>query len=152
MIFNRKSVLACVFVLTATIFVQAQSHVCYVRYSYADTQLKARSNFFGLGEFRISFADETVTKSFYHDESKVTVNVGVTYPSRTVGNENAGLILAIAFSGKPENIFDEVGRAEAQASGRNPLKSSLLLSKSVETENRIWKFYLSCVPEKKQRK
>ena len=152
MIFNKRIILACGFLIMVASFAQAQSHVCYVRYSYADKQMKARSSFFGLGKFRTSFSDETVIKSFYHDESKVTVNVGVEYPSRTVGNENAGLRLAIAFSGKSENVFDEVGRAEAQASGSNSMKSSLLLSKSVETENRIWKFYLSCVPEKKQRK
>lgn len=152
MIFNLRIVLAFSLLITAAIYTQAQSHVCYVRYSYADVQLKARSSFFSLGEFHTSFSDEPVTKSFYHDESKATVNVGVEYPSRTVGNENAGLRLAIAFSGKPENIFDEVGHAEAQASGSNPMKGSLLLSKSMETANRIWKFYLSCVPEKKTRK
>ena len=136
------------FLLLAATYVQAQEHVCYVGYSYVDTQTQIRSSLFGLGEFRTSFADNTVTRSFKHDESKVTVNVGVEYPSRGVGNENAGLMLAIAFSEKPENVFDEAGRAEAQASGNNPMMNSLILNKSVEGRNHIWTFYLSCVPKK----
>ena len=148
----KRIVVSFCFLLIAASYVQAQEHVCYVRFTDEDTQTQTRSSFFGLGEFRTSFADDTVTKSFKHDESNVMVNVGVKYPSRGIGNKNAGIILAIAFSGKPENVFDEIGRAEAQDSGSNPMRNSLMLSKSVEGRNRIWTFYLSCVPKKKARR
>jgi hypothetical protein len=82
----------------------------------------------------------------------VTVNVGVECPSRSVGNETAELILALAFSGKPENVFDEIGRVQGQASGRDPLKASLMISKSVADDTHIWTFYLSCVPKKPVRR
>lgn len=148
MFLSAKVILALSFLLAATIYAQAQNQVCFVRYSYTDVQRQAFSSFFGLGEFRVAPTDETVTKSYYHDESKVTVNVGVSYPSPTIGNKDAGLRLAIAFTGKPEDVFDEVGGAETSVSGRNSLKSSILLSKNIKDESRIWTFHLSCVPEK----
>jgi hypothetical protein len=149
MISSTKVISALSFLLVATtVYASAQNQVCYVRYSYTDIQRQAFSSFFGLGEFRMTPADETVTKSFYHDESKVAVNVGVEYPSRTAGNKDAGLRLAIAFTGKPEDVFHEVGGAETIVIGRNPLNNSIMVSQSIKDETRIWTFYLSCVPEK----
>ena len=146
---GRRNICGLCFLLLVTTYVHAQDHVCYVRYSFEEVQTHVRSSFFGLGEFRTSFADETVTKSFRHDESNVTVNVGVEYFRRTSGNRDAALILAIAFSGKPEDVFDEVGRVKAEASGRDPMNSTLMISKSVADANRVWTFYLSCMPKKK---
>lgn len=147
MILNAKIIVAFGILLVATVFTHAQTQACFVMYSYHDIQKTAFSSFFSLGEFRVTRADETVTKSFYHDKSKVTVNVGVAFPSQTVGNKNAGLRLAIAFTGKPEDVFDEVGGAETSASGREPLKNSISLNKSVKNENLVWTFHLSCMPE-----
>jgi hypothetical protein len=147
MILNAKIILVFCILLVATLSTHAQTQACFVRYSYHDIQKTAFSSYFQLGRFRVTRDDETVTKSFYHDESKVTVNVGVAFPSRTVGNETAGLRLAIAFTGKPEDVFNEVGGAETSVSGRNPLKSSILISKRIKDEKFIWTFELSCTPE-----
>src|SRR2546426_585837 len=146
--FGRKITESLICLLLLPTLAEAQAHVCYVRYSYLDLKTQVRSSFFSLGQFPISFGDESVTKSFRHDESNVTVNVGVEYPTRSIGNENAGLILALALSGKPEDVFDEIGRVRAQATGRDPLKGSLMISKSVADNAHIWTFYLSCVPKK----
>jgi hypothetical protein len=147
---NRIVVILCC-LLAGPTYVSAQEHVCYVRYSYVDTQTRIISSFFGLGEFRTSLAEETVTKSFKHEESNITVNVGVGYPSRTIDNKDAGIILAIAFSGRQEDVFYEVGGSQAQAGGSNSMRDSLTLSKSVRAGDRVWKFYLSCVPKKRTR-
>ncbi|HLM62153.1 MAG TPA: hypothetical protein VK308_15220 [Pyrinomonadaceae bacterium] len=147
MILNTKIFSAFCILLVATISTHAQTQTCFVRYSYHDIQKTAFSSYFQLGRFNIIRDDETVTKSFYHDESKVTVNVGVAFPPKTVGNKNSGLRLALAFTGKAEDVFGEVENAETSIIGRNPLKNSVMLSKSIKDEKLIWTFYLSCMPE-----
>ncbi|HVG28098.1 MAG TPA: hypothetical protein VM864_00105 [Pyrinomonadaceae bacterium] len=90
--------------------VQAQSDACNVTTYWVEEGGGSTSRF-NVGAFNVSPTDERITKSFKHQESGLTIRVGVEYfeesPERRVR-------LAIAFTGEPESIFEEFERAEAE--------------------------------------
>lgn len=140
-----------VVLLAAAGLAQAQANICRVITSWADYDAKAFSSNELVGQFYSSVDDEQTTKLFQHQESGVAVSVGVEYVKGMFKSEADRITLALAFSGKPEAVFDETDSAEAEAVHDKYWKS-LLVRKNIKVANRIYTFSFLCERERKVKK
>ena len=146
----RRASLLSVFLFFASAWVPAQQDVCGITAYWWDQKTTVSSSRFNVGAFRASVKESETFKTFHHNESGVTVRVGVNYFNDIVGKGTRRIRLAIAFTGNPESVFDELDRAEAEGFyGKN--WRGMSVSRSIQVDNRIYTFTLSCGGDRKRR-
>jgi len=96
-----------------------------------------------VGEFLFKIEEGSATKRIRHEETGVNVSVGVEYDKSFFEGEPKTIRLAIAFAGKPEDVFDEVGRAEAETIYDRHWRW-LSVSKDIEVGSRVYTYSMGC--------
>jgi hypothetical protein len=145
-----RASLLMVFSFSASASVHAQQDVCGVTTYWWDQKTTVSSSRFNIGAFHASVKDGETFKTFRHKESDVTVTVGVNYFQDIVGKGTRRVRLAIAFTGNPEDVFDELDRAEAEAFYDKNWRG-MSVSRSIQVDNRVYTFTLSCGGDRKRR-
>jgi len=131
--------------------VHAQSEVCRLATFWVEKNPFISSSRELVGEFPLAFEDRAITKSIHHEESGIDVSVGVELV-QGLGRREAKMIrLALAFTGKPEDVFDETEAAEAKAI-YDKNWHFLSVTKSIEREKRIYTFSFSCERSKAKKR
>ncbi len=131
------------FLLLGDRIVEGQGPVCSVTSYFWDDGSKSSSSRFLIGEFPLKLEDDILVKEFKHEETGVIVNVGVQEVKGITKQDPKRLRVAISFEGKPENIFDELGRAQAETIYDHNWKW-LSVSKSIRIKRRIYTFSFGC--------
>lgn len=137
-----------VLLLTITSSIHAQTEICGVRTYFRDLDAKASSSWFLVGEFPLSFDDDSVIKSFNHQESGLNISVGVEQV-KSIFEKPRRISVAISFVGKPEDVFYETDNSEAETIYDKNWRW-IAVNKSIKVENRLYTFQFSCERKNKR--
>lgn len=129
---------------------QAQTEVCGVTTYYRDSEAKSSPSRFSVGTFPLKLEESATTKLFTHQESGVNISVGVEQVRGIFENEPRRIRIAIAFTGQPADVFDEIERAEAESIYDKGWRW-LSVSRNTRVANRIYTFTFGCERIKKVR-
>lgn len=128
----------------------AQSGECGVTTYFFDSEAESSSSRFLVGSFPLKLEEDAITKLFTHQESGVNISVGVEQVRGIIENAPRRIRIAISFTGKPEDVFDEIERAEAETFYDKNWRG-LSVSKNIRVANRTYTFSFACERVKKGR-
>ena len=88
-------------------------------------------------------ADRPVTKLLHHEESGTAISVGVELNSFPDKKQSPFIRLGLSFSGKPDNVFEEINSSTAESVYDKHWRF-LSVSKNLEKQKRTYTFSFSC--------
>ena len=114
---------------------------CSRGFYWSDKQNKFSTSNYELASFVVIPDDDEITYTVHESESGVDVRVGIKF--QLVNKAVSEIRVALAFEGDPEDVFNEVSRAEARSMRDNTWKL-LEGTKPIQSGNRVYRFHLIC--------
>jgi len=131
--------------------VHAQSEVCRLTTFWVEKNPFISSSRELVAEFPLAFEDRTMAKLIPHKESGLDVSVGAELVQELDRRDAKLIRLGLAFSGQPEDVFNETQASEATSIYDKNWRF-LAVTKSIEREKRVYTFSFSCErPKAKKR-
>ena len=120
-----------------------QQEVCSLRTFWVENKPFTSSSWELVGTFRLVPDQNEQTKLFHHEESVTDISVGVELIHGLGKKEKPLIRLGLSFSGKPDDLFDEIDSSQAE-SIYDKFWRFLSVRKNIGKGKRTYTFSFSC--------